>query len=136
MSFSMFFFLSLAFVKRYTELITARDGRTREPGQRLSGRGYMLEDIELILAPSGFVCGHAQRAGPLPLHQQPGRPEALPFIQRALWLICPILLYWIARVWFLACRQQLADDPVLFAIKDRISLIAGLVVIAVLAVSI
>ncbi len=112
MSFSMFFFLSLAFVKRYTELVTARDGRTREPGERLSGRGYMLEDIELILA-LGLCCG---MVSVLVLCLYISSPDVLKLYRqpKALWLICPILLYWIARVWFLARRQQMVHDPVIF----------------------
>jgi hypothetical protein len=49
-----------------------------------------------------------------------------------LWLICPVLLYWISRVWLLAHRGELHDDPVLFAIKDRVSWIVGALVALVL----
>ena len=44
----------------------------------------------------------------------------------ALWLVCPVLLYWITRVWFLAQRRLMEEDPVLFAVKDRISYLAGI----------
>ena len=47
------------------------------------------------------------------------RPEAL-------WLIAPVMLYWITRIWFLAARNQLDDDPVVFALSDRISHLAAL----------
>ena len=50
-------------------------------------------------------------------------------------LLCPLILYWITRVWFLAQRQQLVDDPVVFALRDNISRLAGIVGIAVLLVA-
>ena len=51
---------------------------------------------------------------------------------KALWGICLILVYWIIRIWFLAARDQMHDDPVLFAVKDKISLAAGALVVACL----
>jgi 4-hydroxybenzoate polyprenyltransferase len=53
------------------------------------------------------------------------RPELL-------WLICPVLLFWISRIWLLAHRGRLDDDPVLFAIKDRTSYLVGIVIALVL----
>jgi len=54
----------------------------------------------------------------------------------ALWLICPVLVYWISRVWFVAKRGELHDDPVVFALSDASSWLAGLLVLvlALLAV--
>jgi hypothetical protein len=52
--------------------------------------------------------------------------------QDLLWGICLVLVYWIMRIWFLAARDQMHDDPVLFAVKDRISLMAGVVVVGCL----
>ena len=54
-------------------------------------------------------------------------------VPEALWGICLILVYWIIRIWFLAARDQMHDDPVLFAVKDRISLLAGALVVRLLA---
>jgi hypothetical protein len=48
-----------------------------------------------------------------------------------LWGMCPILLYWVARIWFLASRGSLPDDPVLFAATDRVSYAAGALVAAI-----
>ena len=53
-------------------------------------------------------------------------------VPEALWGICLILVYWIIRIWFLAARDQMHDDPVLFAVKDKISLLAGVLVIVCL----
>jgi 4-hydroxybenzoate polyprenyltransferase len=44
-----------------------------------------------------------------------------------LWLLCPVLLYWVTRIWFLARRRALTEDPILFALTDRISWVAGAV---------
>jgi len=53
-------------------------------------------------------------------------------VPEALWGICLILVYWIIRIWFLAARDQMHDDPVLFAVKDKISLLAGALVVVCL----
>ncbi len=53
-----------------------------------------------------------------------------------LWLLCPLFLYWISRIWMLAHRGKLHEDPVLFAITDRISLLVGLLTAAILMVSV
>lgn len=116
LAFSMFFFLSLALGKRYIEL-----GRTADrPHGALPGRGYCPEDFEMLqsLGPtSGFLavlvyCLYIHSDAVAPLY---GRPWVL-------WLICPILLYWISRFWLFARRKLVTDDPVVFALKDRASL--------------
>ena len=48
--------------------------------------------------------------------------QALYHHTRALWLVCPLMLYWMSRVWLLTARGQMHDDPVVFAVRDRISL--------------
>jgi hypothetical protein len=53
------------------------------------------------------------------------RPELL-------WLLCPILLYWFGRVVLFAHRRVIDDDPMLFALRDRISYLAGGLMIAIL----
>jgi hypothetical protein len=40
-------------------------------------------------------------------------------------LACPLLLFWISRVWLFAHRGDLHDDPVVFALKDRASYVIG-----------
>jgi hypothetical protein len=54
-----------------------------------------------------------------------------------LWLLCPVMLYWITRVWFLARRRILTEDPILFAMKDRVSLMtAGMVMLLLVLASV
>ncbi len=127
LGFSLFFFVSLAFVKRYSELHALRDQRS------LQVRGYFPADLELI-ATNGTVSGYlsvlvaalyinSDRVVPLYRH-----PEML-------WFVCPLLMYWISRIWLLAHRGELHDDPVLFAIKDRVSYVVGALVALVLVLA-
>lgn len=129
MAFSMFFFLSMAFAKRYTELDMMQGTEGRIPG-----RGYMPADLDMIRSvgpASGYLCV-------LLLCLYVSSPDVLKLYSRPslLWLLCPVLLYWISRVWFLAHRRQLPHDPVVFALRDRISYLAGVIVALILAVAI
>jgi hypothetical protein len=49
-----------------------------------------------------------------------------------IWLICPIILYQMARVWFLARRNEMPDDPLVFMIRDWRSQLTGLLVLAIM----
>jgi 4-hydroxybenzoate polyprenyltransferase len=127
LAFSMFLFLSLAFAKRYTEL----SGLAVGVEGRIQGRGYWARDLDLIrtLGPtSGSI---AVLVLVLYVNQSPDvrRLYAESWI---LYLVCPVVLYWITRIWFLAQRGQLDDDPVVFALKDRVSLLAGGVALGLL----
>jgi 4-hydroxybenzoate polyprenyltransferase len=120
LAFSMFIFLSLAFVKRHAELLGARNkGDTDRPG----GRGYFADDLSMISslgAASGYLSVMV-----LALYIQDPNTAALYRNPRIIWLACPLLLYWISRVWVLAHRGEMYDDPVVFAIRDRVSLLVG-----------
>ncbi|MBK1647549.1 UbiA family prenyltransferase [Rhabdochromatium marinum] len=120
LAFSMFMFLSLALVKRYAELRQARvKGRTNQA----RGRGYYPDDLEMLAslgASSGYVAVmvlalYINDLSATTLYRQP----------EVIWLACPLLLLWISRVWMLTHRGQMHDDPVVFAIRDRMSLIIG-----------
>ena len=118
MGFSTFFFLSLAFVKRYVEL----DSQFEQPG-KIGGRGYFASDIDMIrsLGPtSSYLCI-------LVIALYISSPEVQLLYRRPwlLWLVCPILLYWISRIWFLAHRHELWHDPVVFALTDKQSYLTG-----------
>jgi 4-hydroxybenzoate polyprenyltransferase len=117
--FSMFIFLSLALVKRFVELKDARQGRASE----IKGRGYAREDVELV-SMLGSSCGYM---AVLVLALYVNSPEVRLLYQRPtlLLLICPVLLYWISRVWLVAHRGQMHDDPIVFALKDRVSYLAA-----------
>ncbi|MEM7624617.1 MAG: UbiA family prenyltransferase [Planctomycetota bacterium] len=113
LAFSTFLFISLAFAKRYTELYNA------PPGEANARRGYRAEDLPLIgnIGPtSGFM---ALLVFCLYLNgEMAGKLYSTPWV---LWLVVPIMMFWILRVWFLAFRGELDDDPIVFAIRDRVS---------------
>lgn len=117
---STFLFLSLALVKRYTELIAARN---RNELGKTKGRGYHTDDIELISS----LGGSAGYISALVLALYIQDPETISFYSHPeyIWLACPVLLYWISRTWILAHRGEMNDDPVVFAMKDKVSLICG-----------
>lgn len=115
LAFSMFLFLSLAMLKRYTELaIMLASGQ-----EKASGRGYTVEDLPLIQS-MGAASGYC---AVLVFALYINSPESLELYRRPqlLWLICPLLLYWISRVWVKAHRGLMDDDPVVFAVTDRVS---------------
>jgi 4-hydroxybenzoate polyprenyltransferase len=121
LAFSMFIFLSLALVKRYAELRHSRDkGQT----ERARGRGYYPGDLEMIAAlgaASGYLAVMV-----LALYINDAATVVLYAHPQVIWLACPLLLYWITRVWMLTHRGEMHDDPVVFAIRDKVSLCVGL----------
>jgi len=128
--FSIFLFLSLAFAKRFTELHQTRHGAD---SGKIKGRGYHHEDVELI-SNMGVCCGYLSV---LVLGMYVTHPAVIGLYHtpRVLWLICPVLLYWVSRVWLLAHRGEMHNDPILFALKDRSSWIAVAVIVLIAAVA-
>ncbi|WP_447793372.1 UbiA family prenyltransferase [Pseudomonas farris] len=120
LAFSMFMFLSLALVKRYAELYEARrKGHT----EKTRGRGYYPNDLEMISslgAASGYLSVMV-----LALYIHDTVTVAMYSHPQVIWLACPLLLFWVTRIWMLTHRGQMHDDPVVFAIRDRTSLIVG-----------
>ncbi len=126
LAFCIFIFLSLAFVKRYTELCAARaKGKTTQT----SGRGYMPDDSEL-LASLGGSSGYIS-ALVLALYINDPATLSLYASPQWMWAACPLLLFWLSRVWLLAHRGQMHDDPIVFALRDGASRWVGLGFIAV-----
>lgn len=122
MAFSMFLFVSLAFAKRYAEL--ERLSRANE--EEAKGRGYNASDISLIESmgsASGFIAVLV-----LALYLNSDQMKSLYRNPLLLWLVCPILMYWISRIWIKAKRGELFEDPVVFTLRDRVSLCLGLIV--------
>jgi 4-hydroxybenzoate polyprenyltransferase/phosphoserine phosphatase len=113
LAFSMFLFLSLAMLKRYTELRSLRDAGQTEA----SGRGYAVDDLPLIESlggSSGFLSVLV-----LALYINSTASEVLYRHPQILWMLCPLLLYWVSRAWLIAHRGAMHDDPVVFALVDR-----------------
>jgi 4-hydroxybenzoate polyprenyltransferase len=113
-AFAMFLFLSLAAVKRYVELTDLSEGKRPN-----SARGYLREDCPMIAA-FGVNCG-CLSVLVLGLYVNGDTFRTLYSKAWIFWLLCPLLLYWLIRVWLLAGRRQLHEDPVVFAIKDPVT---------------
>jgi 4-hydroxybenzoate polyprenyltransferase len=124
-SFSIFFFLSLAFVKRFAELENLRE----RGGVQASGRGYHVADIEQLRS-FGSASGYASVVV-LTLYISTLEAAQLYHHLRRLWLLVPVLLLWISRLWLEASRGQLDEDPVVYAITNRRSLLLGVLVLAI-----
>jgi 4-hydroxybenzoate polyprenyltransferase len=120
LAFSMFIFLSLALVKRFSELREARVGGVQKKAR---GRGYYPGDLEMVAslgASSGYLAVMV-----LALYIQDPATVVLYHHPRVIWMACPILLFWISRIWMLAHRGEMHEDPVVFAMEDRVSLLVG-----------
>ena len=129
LAFSMFLFLSLALVKRSAELrLSGARGVTE-----LRGRGYNTADAAQI-ASLGSSSGYLSV---LVFILYVNSPEVLLVYSRPvfLWLVCPVLLYWIGRLWVLTSRGAMHDDPIVFALKDRASIAAGVTAAACMALA-
>jgi 4-hydroxybenzoate polyprenyltransferase len=117
---SVFFFLSLAFVKRFSELESLRESG----GAITNGRGYFVSDIEQLRA---LGTGSAY-AGVIIMTLYIRDPDTRllyghPYL---LWLVIPVMLLWLSQVWMLASRGEMHDDPVVWALTDKRSLLLGL----------
>jgi len=117
LAFSVFMFLSLAIVKRYTELYEG----IQAGKQGGHGRGYSAEDLPLLLS-LGTASGYCTVVV-MALYINSTDSQVLYHHHKPLWLSCPLLLYWISRVWLLTTRGKMHDDPVVFALRDRVSII-------------
>ena len=112
LAFSMFVFISLAYLKRYIEIVALADGQAK-------GRGYVKDDADTMFslgvanatASTVVLAFYISSAEVRTLYQEPG----------VLWLLCLLMLYWSNRIWIGAKRGKIHDDPVVFAIKDRVS---------------
>jgi 4-hydroxybenzoate polyprenyltransferase len=122
--FSVFFFLSLAFVKRFSEL----EG-LRERGQAVTnGRGYFVSDLEQLRS-LGTGAMYAAVVV-MTLYINDGTKQLYTHPVR-LWMVVPVLLLWLSQVWMLASRGEMHDDPVVFAITDKRSLLLGVLMAVV-----
>ena len=126
---SLFLFLSLAFVKRYSEL-----GFVKAKGlEGARGRDYLTTDLPLIES-FGVASGFAAVVV-LALYMNGDTIVGLYPHQEVVWLTVPILLYWITRIWVKAHRGEMVDDPVIFAMTDGLSQLSILAFFVTLVVA-
>lgn len=129
LAFVIFLFFSLALVKRCADFKLTENNR-----QAHDGRGYIMEDKEQLArlgTASGFTAVLV-----MALYLTSDEVTALYSRPALLWLICPVILYWVSRMWLLANRGVLQEDPIVFAIKDKISYVAGFAAILFLLLAI
>jgi len=119
--FSLFIFFSLALLKRFTELKNLQ-ARNKNSG---GGRGYVVGDLNLLLIMGAISSYIAVLVVALYIHD----PVMIVKYSTPMWLwvVIPALLYWLSRVWLIANRGELNEDPVLFAVRDRVSYLIMLV---------
>jgi 4-hydroxybenzoate polyprenyltransferase len=130
LAFSNFLFFSLALVKRYAELVLMRGLK----GETAHVRGYQIIDLELLASMgggSGYVAVLV-----LAIYISSGAAEILYTKDALLWLLCPLLLYWISYVWLVAHRGRMHDDPLLFTLKDPVSRIVILLAAVIILLAI
>ncbi|MDP2621246.1 MAG: UbiA family prenyltransferase [Hyphomicrobiales bacterium] len=112
LSFSMFFFLSLALAKRYVELSAIQ----AQEMTKSHGRGYVAQDLE-TMAHFGINGGYIAILV-LALYINSEDVTALYVHPEVIWLLCPIVLYLVSRIWLKARRNELHEDPVIFVLRD------------------
>jgi 4-hydroxybenzoate polyprenyltransferase len=127
LAFSMFMFISLAFVKRYTEAATA------SATNAIRGRGYRRSDADIIRVVG--PCSGLMSILIIALYINSPEIRALYHAPEYLWLLCPVLMYWVTRIWFLAHRNELHHDPLVFALRDWRSHVVALASLIIMALA-
>jgi 4-hydroxybenzoate polyprenyltransferase/phosphoserine phosphatase len=129
LAFSIFLFLSLAFIKRYAELQAHPDGDTK----KVHGRGYYLADASLVQQ-LGVTSGYAATLV-LALYLNGENVIKLYRTPEIIWGAVPLMLLWISWMWLKAHRGLMHEDPIVFAIKDKVSILIGALLITILVVA-
>lgn len=130
LAFSMFLFFSLATIKRYAELLSLRgEGRVS-----VSGRGYRAGDVEIVGmlgVSSGLISVLV-----LALYINSEAIVRIYSHPQLIWLLCPLMLYWVGHMWLTTQRGEMHHDPVVFTLLDRKSIGVGLASVIILAIAI
>ncbi len=129
LAFSIFLFLSLAFIKRYAELQT----QPNSSSYKIHGRGYYLDDAPLV-EQLGVTSGYAATLV-LALYLNSENVIRLYRTPEIIWGAVPLMLLWISWMWLKAHRGLMHDDPIVFAIKDKVSILIGALFIMILVVA-
>ena len=118
--FCLFFFFGLAFVKRYIELLNLK----QKGSTQIARRGYTAGDLSQIQVFG--TCSSYLSVLVLALYIHSPKGAQLYEKPLFLWVFCPVLLYWVSRLWLLAGKGEVDEDPVLFTIKDKLTYLLGL----------
>lgn len=123
LAFSSFFFLGLACLKRFVEI-----KKMKHQSLEAVGRDYCPDDLEVIQN-AGMISGMMSVLVFFLYLAEGETAKTLYSSSQLLWLIGPLIIYWTIRVWILARRGKMHDDPVWFAITDRVSWVLGFVTV-------
>ncbi len=126
LAFSVFLFLSLAFVKRYAELLV----QSQSGNEKAQGRGYVTADASVIQM-MGIASGYASVLV-MALYLNSDAVVRLYATPEWIWGAVPIILFWVSWIWLQAHRGQMHDDPMVFAVQDLPSVFAGAAFVIVL----
>ncbi len=127
LTFSIFVFFSLAVIKRVVELSNASSGSV------VSGRGYRSGDT-YVLTDLGISSAFVATAV-FALYINSKEVQLLYVNPKVLWALCPLILYWFSRVWVLALRGDIHDDPIIFVFRDRMSYLLATIALASLVMA-
>ncbi|HUI81816.1 MAG TPA: UbiA family prenyltransferase [Bryobacteraceae bacterium] len=114
LSFAFFLFLSLAFSKRWSELHNVQRHNTR-----IVGRGYRVDDLAQVNLFG--VCSAFLSAVVFMLYLQSDKVRELYRQPQPLWLLSPVYLYWVSRLWIRSSRGEIGEDPIIFVLKDPVT---------------
>ena len=126
LSFSIFFFLSLAAIKRQVEIINFKKNKK----SKITGRGYIVSDQKIINMIS--ICSGYMSILVLVLYINSPQVISLYSSPNILWGMCLIMLFWISRIILMSSRRKIEDDPIVYAIKDKISYICLLLILCIM----
>jgi 4-hydroxybenzoate polyprenyltransferase len=130
LGFSLFFFFSLALVKRYAELHRGIADGSASLEEGLPGRGYQLRDLPVLIGLGvGSGCMAVLVLALYVIGDEFAQHYTRPIL---LWQLCPLALYWIGRAWIVVARNEMTDDPVVWAFRDEMSRWVGLVALILL----
>jgi hypothetical protein len=123
-------FMSLALIKRYVELAARRDANLPDP----TSRDYKNSDLDIVAALAAAAGFNAVTI--LALYISSDSVNELYSRPQLLWLVGPLLMFWIARALMLAGRRIMDDDPVVFALRDRGSLLTMAAAVVLIAAAV
>ncbi len=122
LGFCCLFFLSLALVKRCSDLSAIR----AEVDGRMAGRSYRTEDFPVLMA---FSAASAMASIAILMRYIDSKTVTESYRNPdTLWLVVPVIVFWLLRIILLANRGKIREDPVVFTFKDRKSQICTLAV--------
>ena len=125
LAFSVFIFLSLALVKRFAELVV----QEQKGKNTVHGRGYLVSDASLLQT-LGVSSGYISTLV-IALYVHSDEVVSIYAQPKVIWLVLPIILFWISWVWLKAARGEMHDDPIIFAVKDKTSLLVAVFIAVV-----